>query len=444
MMEVYDWVLRRGPRPACVRTDLHSEVGRSILRGAAQPAADAAGSAGESPTRAAAERPVVGVAHVVSELPEAAGTTVFCVELCTGIAAAGHRVGMAIGRWTDDPDYPLNYAGVRLVWPRRLNWQGRPLPFVRRVGSAIRELSDGIRAELVHVHALWEAVPHAGVGFARAAGLPLVFSPHGMSTPWALAHHWWRKRAAWLAYQRRDLLAATVLHATAHAEAEDLRRLGFEQPIAVVPLGVHLPRPEGGFRRSGVGRQRTILFLSRIHPKKGLFNLVDAWAAVRQPGWRVVIAGPDEADHRAEVEKRAVRCGVADDFHFVGPVFGDDKDGHYRDAELFVLPSYRENFGVVVADALAYGVPAITTRATPWREVQEHRCGWWIETGVAPLAEALRAAMACTPQERAAMGERGRALVEERYAWPSVVAQMVSVYEWILHRGGMPACMRME
>lgn len=374
------------------------------------------------------------ILHVIAGLERAAGTTVFCVRLCEQLAAAGHYPAVFYCREGQSTISLPRNAGVLLGNGRIRRLPGLRAAFFTGVKGGLADLTERFSPEIVHVHALWDPVACAGARLARRRGLPLVYSIHGMATPWSLAHHAWKKKAAWLLYQRANLRAAALLHATAGAEADDLRGLGFRQPIAVVPLGVDLPESSRWEREPSHDgkRERMILFVSRIHPKKGLLNLVEAWARVRQPGWRVVVAGPDEGGHLREVKRATEVAGMAADFQFPGAVYGNELASLYAVADLFVLPSYSENFGAVVPEALSYGVPVITTRATPWEELRTAGCGWWIAAGVDPLAAALREAMSATDCERQAMGQSGRELVRIRYSWPAVTAMMVRAYQQTL------------
>ncbi len=310
-------------------------------------------------------------------------------------------------------------------------------------GGAFRRTVLGLCGEgkntVLHDNGLWLGTNHGTVCAARLSGMPLMISPRGMLTEWSLQHNGWKKRIAWRLYQERDLRAASVLHATSRAEAEGFRAAGVNQPIAIVPNGVSIPAL--AFSPKVNGRQeRILLFLSRIHPKKGLLTLVRAWAVVRPNGWKVVVAGTDEGRHLSEVKAESQKMGVAEDFNFVGEVDGDAKWKLYSNADLFVLPSHSENFGMVVAEALGCGLPVITTQDTPWEELSARRCGWWVKTMAETLADALRDATSRTDSERREMGLRGQALVEERYTWPGVAAQMKSVYEWMMKTGPKPEC----
>jgi glycosyltransferase involved in cell wall biosynthesis len=232
---------------------------------------------------------------------------------------------------------------------------------------------------------------------------------------------------------------AACIRVTSELEAEGVRLAGLRNPIALVPNGVELPPnatplPNGSFHR------RRALFLSRLHPKKGLLNLIEAWNKVRPQGWELIIAGPDSARHLAEVQAKARGCGLDGTITFSGPIWGEAKTRLFRESDLFVLPSFSENFGLAVAEALACAVPVITTRATPWAEIEERNCGWWIDIGVAPLVHALEQAVSLSPAALREMGLRGRELIKTNYTWESSARKMVQVYGWVLGRNVKPDC----
>ena len=214
--------------------------------------------------------------------------------------------------------------------------------------------------------------------------------------------------------------------------------------MAVIPNGIDLTAA-GGLKvdRPRTAGERTVLFLSRVHQVNGLTNLVQAWAQVQPAGWRLQIAGPDEGGHLAEVLRAAQAVGVAGSIDYLGEVDGARKNKVYHNADLFVLPTFSENFGVVVAEALSHGLPVITTRGAPWADLETHGCGWWVDIGVEPLAAALRQAMALNDDERQAMGERGRAYVQ-RYNWADIARQMADVYRWVLGQGARPSCVGLD
>jgi glycosyltransferase involved in cell wall biosynthesis len=261
-----------------------------------------------------------------------------------------------------------------------------------------------------------------------------------MLEPSALEHRRIRKWVAWQLFQGRDLADTALLHATAVSEADQLRRLGVATPIAVIPNGVDVP---DHVLPSPTGDSKTVLFLSRLHKIKGPLDLVTAWDAVRPPGWRLIIAGPDEDGYRAVVEAAVRRRGLQSSIKMMGSVDGVAKSQLLFGADLFVLPTHSENFGIVVAEAMAHGLPVITTHKAPWSVLTSHQCGWWIPDCVGDLIETLRVATGTTIAERRAMGQRGRRLVQERFGWSQIASDMEAVYRWILDGGEIPAVVRL-
>ena len=190
--------------------------------------------------------------------------------------------------------------------------------------------------------------------------------------------------------------------------------------------------------------------MSRMHPKKGVMELVEAFKRVVSGGveewrsWKVelvyTVSGDLEKEYETKVKARVKELGLEDQFIFTGALNDDEKWQAYGRADLFVLPTYSENFGIVVAEALWAGVPVITTKGTPWQELETEKCGWWIDLpseGSNPsnwlaLVEALKTATALPDSERGEMGDRGRKLVEEKYTWDSVVKKTLAGYASIV------------
>jgi glycosyltransferase involved in cell wall biosynthesis len=222
-------------------------------------------------------------------------------------------------------------------------------------------------------------------------------------------------------------------------ELAHVRAYGLRNPVAVVPNGVDVPT--GPTRQPCPSGRRRVLFLSRLHPKKGLAFLLRAWGelAPRHPAWELVVAGPDEVGHRAEMQELAAELALPR-VTWHEPVAGAAKDALYRSADLFVLPTHAENFGLVVAEALAQGVPVVTTRHAPWAGLETHACGWWIDLAHSPLVEAMGQGMRLDDATRAAMGARGRAWMQRDFGWDAVARQMVEVYRWVVGGGAPPAC----
>jgi glycosyltransferase involved in cell wall biosynthesis len=379
----------------------------------------------------------IRILHTVAALKTTSGgPSVIVSSLCEELGRLGASIEIATqGYASEDGNIVPPSDFVTMTYIPAIN-----IPRFRLLyAPSFRNRCLKIKADLIHNHGLWLMPNHTAAVVARESGVPLIISTHGMLEPWALQYKAWKKQIAWRLYQHRDLLSATVLHATSVREAENLRQLGFRQPIALIPNGIHLPP-----WNEPVNSQteiHTALFLGRIHPVKGLSELVRAWQIARPEGWRMVIAGPDEGGHKKEVEAAIHQAGLQELFQFVGAVEGEAKINLYRNADLFILPTFTENFGIVVAEALSCGVPVITTKGAPWEGLITHLCGWWIEIGAEPLADAIREAVALSDATRQEMGKRGRLFVEKNFGWTQIAENMLSVYLWVLGQGEKPACL---
>ena len=310
-----------------------------------------------------------------------------------------------------------------------------PTGFYRRLWEVVQNVDP----DVLHDHGAWLPSNIAAAWVARRAAVPFVATPRGMVTEWSLSHQTWKKRIAWPLYQKWIFQQASFFHATAQAEVDNLRALRMTQPAAVVPNGVEIPE---SLPDTSETDEKRALFLSRIHPKKGLPMLLEAWDQLRPERWTLELVGPSENEHRAELEAQARDLGLGDSVVFSGPVDDADKWQKYATADLFVLPTYSENFGIVVAEALAAGVPVLTTTGAPWSIVEERDCGWWVKPQKGDIATALADALRRSDEERRAMGKRGRRLVEERFSWQSVGQKMASAYRWVLEGEGRPDFIR--
>jgi glycosyltransferase involved in cell wall biosynthesis len=335
-----------------------------------------------------------------------------------GLASALVEAGARVGIWAPDGSAPRaeRSSGVEVLTGGIGSWSG----------------SFG-RPDILHDNGIWLAHNHGLARYARELRLPRVVSTRGMLEPWALRHRWWKKKPAWWFYQKRDLAAASALHATSEAEAAHLREFRLPPEILMLPNGVRLPEAAGpGMSDTADMRDpsiRTVLFVGRLHPVKGLDSLLRAWALLRPAAWSLRLVGPDEGGHRAELERLVAAEGMGSGVSFAGIREGGALQREYRRASLFVLPSRMESFGMAVVEAFAHGLPVITTAGTPWRGIGEEGCGWCCDGSVSGLAAALREAVALSPDELARMGGRGRKLVAARYDWNAVAAGFLDLYK---------------
>ena len=261
--------------------------------------------------------------------------------------------------------------------------------------------------DIIHLQHVWDPYIHIMAWFARSKGIPYIITPRGMLEPWIMQRNPLKKKLAMWLYQHKDIAKATCLHATCNMERDNIRSLGFENPIAVIPNGLDLSN--GHVSVSDCNNKR-IVFLSRIHPKKGIELLLEAWQQI-ESDWQLDIAGDGDETYIQSIKELIISKNIKN-VQVVGAKYGNEKWTFLQSADLFVLPTYSENFGIVVAEALYTGLPVITTTGTPWEELNSEGCGWWIELNAENLANTLKIALALDKESLCAMGLKGRQLVQ--------------------------------
>jgi glycosyltransferase involved in cell wall biosynthesis len=368
----------------------------------------------------------------------AGGTGMFMSDICHYLPDTSGEFSLLTVSRPGVKDLPIDDRVTVEKLGVRKDWFSKSLkPDQKETLAALTRLASSKSIGIVHLHGIWLDICRDTVSWARSNKMPLVVSPHGMLEPWALNHKKYKKQIAMALYQRRDLKSAHAFHACSQQEAENIRRLGLKQPIAVIPNGVQLPEL-GAQRSESRSQKKTALFLSRINPKKGLPMLLDAWKRLAPDDWRLVIAGNDDANHLPVVERKIRELGLQGRVEIVGSLFGAAKEQAFRSADLFVLPSYSENFGIVVTEALGYQLPVLTTKGCPWQELEVECCGWWVDPTPSGIEAGLAKALATNSDDLVAMGVRGRVLVECKYLWPSIAERMSEFYNWLLNGGNQP------
>jgi glycosyltransferase involved in cell wall biosynthesis len=315
------------------------------------------------------------------------------------------------------------------------------------LGDLLRQ--SGI--DLLHSHGLWMYPSRASLKWAKSNNKPYVISPHGMLDPWAVNNSRWKKRLVGWLYEDAHLRGAACLHALCDAELEAIRAYGLRNPVCVIPNGIDLP---GGQAAAALEWQsllpenaRVLLYLGRIHPKKGLVNLIHAWKMAKQGSdnkgpWVLVIAGWDQGGHEAELKALTSSLGISNSVFFVGPQFDEAKQASYASADAFILPSFSEGLPMVVLEAWAHSLPVVMTPQCNLPEGFAAQAAIKIETEAASIANGLNSLFALPDQERLALGVRGRQLVEDHFTWPQIAVQMLAVYRWVLGQGEKPPCVK--
>lgn len=362
------------------------------------------------------------ILHYIPSIDETSGGVGAYMQLLT--RDLGALCELHVVTHQSENERRLEGCALHYIADKWLPWNSCRAEFVQ----LLRE----VRPDVVHVNCCWTPLCSMVTLWAKEAGYKVVYTPHGMLEPWIMKRHYWtRKLPAILLYQRRAIRMADMLHATAESEKANLMALGWNKRICLIGNCVNVDEIQ---IKTSWQKTKCILFLSRVHVKKGINFLIEAVAAMKQEleGYVVKIAGPGDETYIRELKALAERLGVAHLILFVGSVFGEAKYELYREADLFVLPTHSENFGIVVTEALACGTPVITTKGTPWEELETCQCGWWTEIGANPTAEALKAFLSLSEDELETMGRNGRRLVEERYSCQKIAKEFTDMYNKVV------------
>jgi glycosyltransferase involved in cell wall biosynthesis len=331
---------------------------------------------------------------------------------------------------------------VRLAAPKYASFRYAP--------ELSRQLAS-LTPDLVHTHGIWTYLSVATVRWSKSNGSvtprPYVVSTHGMLDPWALHNSRWKKIVAAFVFERRHLENAACIHAFNQAEAAAIRKFGLRNPICVIPNGVEVDASNAADRTppwdaNMVGGRKVLLYLGRLHPKKGLSILLRGWkeASKREKGWVLVIAGWDQGGHRGELEQLARELKITDSVQFTGPFFGEERETAYQNANAFILPSLSEGQPLVILEAWSHARAVLMTPECNLPEGFEKGAAVRMNATVEGAAEGLGKLFALDEQALQGMGRRGRDLVIANFSWPQIASQMFAVYNWLLGHSTAPDC----
>jgi glycosyltransferase involved in cell wall biosynthesis len=372
------------------------------------------------------------ICHIISSIDnEASGPTYSVTRLCTFLKLSS--VNLVLITLTRIHSFSDSTPWIQF-FPRSLFFYKLGFSF-----SMFRWLIKQSRLksiDLIHNHGLW-MLPNIYPGYiTKKFKIPLLISPRGTLSVHAMKSGTRLKILFWFFFQKNVLKRARCFHATSYAEYNDIRRLGFKQPVSVIPNGIEIPKLNALKINCQI---RTLLFLGRIHPIKGLDLLLPAWQELQNnfPSWRLKIVGPDNRGYLNQIKLLADKLNLQR-VEFSGPAYQQNKILEFYSADLFVLPSYSENFGMAIAEALASGTPVVVSKGAPWEAVVINKCGWWIDVDVKSFIVGLTEAMNKNPSELKQMGENGRNFMERDYSWDVVAKKMAKTYEWMLDGGDAP------
>ncbi len=362
---------------------------------------------------------------------ESSGTTYCVPHLCESLIHAGANVQLHMLA----PLYDIRHDGYEMFSYPRLKF---PHPAFGRSPQMKKGLIEaGAWADIIQSNGLWMAPNIYPYCAAKKNGKKLVVMPHGMFLKWGLKQSVLKKKLCWWAGQGSAMRHADMFIVTSQEEYETLRELNFRQPVTLLPNGIDIP-----MTTYPKANRRIMLFLSRIHPKKGLQMLIPAWKKLQDdfPDWDLKIAGPNNA-HAEEMKMLAktLHCERVD---FCGEIVGEEKTQLLSQSECLILPTFSENFGMVVAEALAAESCAICTRNAPWEGLNENQCGISCDGNEAAIQEAMRSIMTSSREENIERGRRGKAWMLRDFSWDIIGKKTLDAFQWLLGKAEKPEWVR--
>lgn len=314
-----------------------------------------------------------------------------------------------------------------------------------------KELKDSLvssEADIYHVHGIWMYPSVVTGAIARRKGKPYVVSPRGMLDPWALKNSAWKKKIVGWLLENRNLRAVSCINALCESEYQSIRAYGLKNPVAIIPNGIDLPEIEevlpSPWQEQIAKGKKVMLFVGRIHPKKGLPNLIKAWAKTKLAGWALAIAGWDQGGHEDELKRMVAELGFEKDIIFLGPVFDDKKQACLQNADAFILPSFSEGLPMSVLEAWAYSLPVIKTLQCNIPQGFAAKAAIEIGPEVDSISDGVNKFVMLSESQQNQIGQNGLHLVKDQFTWPRIASQMIDVYRWILGQGDKPDCVRID
>lgn len=362
------------------------------------------------------------IVHYIPDIDQRSGGTATYIQLMAKSLGQIAQVHIVTHR-TPHP-VVVDHCTLHFLPPLR--------PWVWAWTREVKELLTRIRPDVVHVNCCWMPTCAVFQHVAQAMHLPVALTTHGMLEPWIMERHYWtRKWPALHLYQTRALRRADMLVATAGREAKHLAALGVNPRISIVPSGIDIDRVA---IKESWQKTHTMLFLGRIHEVKGIWTLLEAVRMMQSQlnGYSIIIAGEGTPADIRLLRDTIATNGLEDCVSYVGGVYGDEKLRLLRDADFVVQPSYTENFGLTIAEALASGTPVITTNTTPWQQLDTIACGTCIEVGAEPLVNAITRFVRLSPNELEAMGRNARHLIETHFSVQAMGSELMEVYRKIM------------
>jgi glycosyltransferase involved in cell wall biosynthesis len=352
------------------------------------------------------------VIHYIASIDKSGGGTTEYMRLLS--KALNNDTSFTIATGISKDPITIDGVSVKFFNGGILRW----FPLIRE----FRAFLKNEKPDIVHINGIWSPQNWGFQKVAQELKIKVVLSPHGMLESWIIQHNHLKKVIALFLFQYKAIEKVDHIHATAQMEEDSIRKLKFNNKITIIPNGIDLSELVSGKQKYGT---KKMVFLSRIHPKKGIEILLEAWRNCDTKSWTLEIAGNGDPNYISSLIESAKDLK---NVHFVGPVYEEAKWNFLRSADVMVLPTHSENFGIVVAEALAVGVPVITTTGTPWQDLENSNCGWWIDLSVMNLQSTLLKVFNTPIDKLEIMGNNGKQLVKDKYDIKAIGKNMIELY----------------
>lgn len=366
------------------------------------------------------------VIHVVTSIAEEfAGPSYSVPSLCSALKKNGCDVTL----FTLEPAVFRDYDFPVVYFKRDLTF-GSVISKILGISSSMHKELESVAGDvdIIHSHMLWKAVNIYPGLVAKKNNVPFLISPRGTLSTWALNHAAWKKKLSLIFGQKKALDAVSVFHATAESEKSEIESFGYNKTACtVIPNGIDIPK------LYEIKKKKRLVFVSRIHEKKGVGLLIKVWSSLQLlfPSWSLSIVGPLNNEYAKSMMalSKELKCV---NIEFTGELYGAEKDKYLQESSLFVLPTHSENFGMVVAEALANSIPVICSKGAPWAGLEQYECGWWINNDYESLYKQLETSMSLDLSELNNMGMKGREWMSTEYSWDAIAKRMIQSYTLLL------------
>lgn len=364
-----------------------------------------------------------------------------------GLVKAQLDLGEEVYIWSSDKSENILWASENYnISKDRLNGFPSDLPLINFSIKEFKEARLEKSFDIVHQHSLWTSQSLI-TSELRKNGSKTCIAAHGTLSEFSLNKSKFKKDVALNLFERNNLKETHVLHATSEYEIEDFRRLGLTNPIAYIENGIGSQfidkKGNGTFFKKKFNiptNKKVLLYLSRITPKKGLDMLLKAMAEIKDQfeDWVLVIVGNDEFDYQMTVENMILEMQLSRYIYIIGPQLGNEKFDAFDASDFFILPSYSEGSPMVVVDALAYGIPVITTKSSSWKDLNDYECGFWVDIDQNAIRNAILNMVNLQNEDIERYSKNAKTLIAEKYLWDEIAKKTITLYEWILENNTKP------